>query len=568
MLDLTISPEPTKSNIMQGITRQGLENFSKLIKTENYAVPRFQRDYSWKEPNWFDLWEDVKAVLSGAYTEKFMGYLVLLETGKVNEIIDGQQRLTTISIMILAFIENVKKLKDDPERDRIISLLKSRFIGEEDVDIDSYIIRLKLNEHNNDLYRSFISGIPLSRRKFNSSEKLMQKCLEWFKEKIYALNLDNSQKIANTVIKIADSLFFTTINVKNESNAYIVFETLNARGVKLSSSDLLKNYLFQKISPKGEDALNDIERKWKTIVSTIGSEDLVDFIRYYWNSRNNFVRTVDLYRAITKEKSTPEDVIKLVDELLACAYIYSAFTKPLDEFWKGNEKIEEKLRVLKLFKLKQPYVPLLIGRELLDDKQFEKLLTYCVAFSMRYNVICDLSANEQEKFYNELALSIKKNEAITENDFKELYPSEDLFFTNFKNKQFIYNTQTTKQVKYILCAIERVFSGNKAVPLFSQDVTIEHIIPQSLPPDYPIKADVQKKLLFRLGNLTLLSQTEQNDVLNYPFDIKYPVYQKSIYKMTSSIGTASTKVWDEITVDQRQEALYKKAKSIWTIPNL
>lgn len=557
-----------KPSIMKGITKPGIENYSKLMSSENYVVPRFQRDYSWKEANWFELWQDVNSILDGSVEERYMGYLVLLQKGRSNEIIDGQQRLITISLMILAFIKNIKNISDDDEAKRKIQLLKTRYIAEEGIQKGVFTHKLRLNENNHDLYISFVSDIPLSRTKRNPSENLMFKCLNWFTNKIPDLGYDNIEKMANAVQAISDSLFFTTLYVSDDLNAYVVFETLNARGVKLSSSDLLKNYLFQKINPLGEDILNEVEGKWRKIVTVIGSEDLVDFIRYYWNSRNKIVRKVDLYRDIKNDNNTPEKVVTLLNDLLNSAYIYAALNNPNDDYWNGNEKISEKLRTIKIFKLKQPLVPLLIGKEVLDIKQFEKLLNYCVSFSFRYNIICDLSPNEQEFFYNELAQSINTKKTISETDFKKLYPSDEIFMSHFNKKEFIYNTPNSKLIKYILASIERTLSNEKALSLFSQDLTIEHILPQSPSTEWKIKPDDHKKLVNKLGNLTLLNKQEQKKADNLIFDKKIPVYKKSSYEITKSIVTSSKNGWDEEMIMQRQHSLYLKAKTIWSIPGI
>lgn len=341
---------------MKGVFNPIVATYAKVMSAEKYAIPRFQRDYSWKEPNWFELWQDVKSILSGEYKEKYMGFIVLHQKesdgDNMNEIIDGQQRLITISLMLLAFIRVIEKREDyDDEAKRQIGIIKTKYIAEQDVDKSLYSYKLKLNDNNNFIYQSFINGSQLPTRKKLPSETLMIKCLAWFTQKVAELNYDDSVKLGTAVKGIADSLYFTTIHVLDDENAYIVFETLNARGVKLSSSDLLKNYLFQKISPLGEDRIKEVEAKWRYIVQKIGSDDLVDFIRYYWNSRYEFVRKVDLYRAIIKKHSTTENVLNLVEELLKSSDIYAALANPHDEHWKNNERIEESLKILKLFKL-------------------------------------------------------------------------------------------------------------------------------------------------------------------------------------------------------------------------
>ena len=119
--------------------------------------------------------------------------------------------------------------------------------------------------------------IPLEefpKRGLNSSEKLMKSCFDWYYQKI--LNFNDGSEIAKFVDTIADKLFFTVITVNDELNAYKVFETLNARGVQLSSADLLKNYLFSVVDPntnnKKDQELNELETLWTNILSKLGVE--------------------------------------------------------------------------------------------------------------------------------------------------------------------------------------------------------------------------------------------------------------------------------------------------------
>lgn len=565
-----------KTSIMNGITKSAIENFNKLISSEIYSVPRFQRDYSWKEPNWFDLWEDVKKILNRDYDEQYMGNLVLLQKEGSNQIIDGQQRLISISLMFLAFIKTIKSSNlNDHEAIRIVHLLKSKYIAEESITQGDFTNRLVLNENNNDLYNSFISERPLTRSKLNPSEKLLKKGLDWFTNKIKELDAKTPKELGECVNVIASSLYFTILHVADDLTAYIVFETLNARGVKLSSTDLFKNYLFQKISPSGEQPLRDIENKWRRIVNLVGSDEVVDFMRYYWNSRHKITRKVDLYREITIAYNTSKKVIELVDDLVGSAEIYSALIDPDNELWTESNwtydttDIPQYLNTLKLFRLKQPFVPLLIGKQVLDDKQFEKLLRYCVSFSFRYNIICDFSANDQEVFYNKLALFIKEKGTFSEKEFEGIYPNNETFRKSFESIEFPYQTQDMKIVRYILASIERkLFQNKKALPLFDEEMTIEHILSRSPVKTSGFKSDEHKKIVNKLGNLTLLSKSEQKQVGNSDFAVKFPFYQKSSYSVTNTIVGTSKDGWDKNMVEQRQQFLAKQAASIWYIPNL
>ena len=99
---------------------------------------------------------------------------------------------------------------------------------------------------------------------------------------------------------VADRLFFTVISVTDELNAFKVFETLNARGVRLSSTDLLKNYLFSIVHGAGghENEIRTLEERWETIVGKLGIESVPDFLRVFWNSQNPLTRHSDLFKTI------------------------------------------------------------------------------------------------------------------------------------------------------------------------------------------------------------------------------------------------------------------------------
>lgn len=557
-----------KLNVMSGVSNPAIENFSKLIKSpSNYTVPRFQRDYSWTEDNWNDLWLDVKGLHDGKYTERYMGYLVFHPKGKTNEIIDGQQRLITISLLILAFIENIKKFSDlDFDVPRKINVLKNDYIASEKIKKGQFISKLELNENNNDLYHSFISGNPMSRRRLVKSERLMKDCLTWFIEKVSELEFKDADEMGTFVEDIASSFYFSILYVADDVNAYIVFETLNARGVKLSSADLLKNYLFQKVS-NDENKLYKVQRKWGDLVGIIKSENLIPFIRYFWNSRHPFIRKVDLYREIVSNEEI-KDVLKFINNLTDAAIIYQALNTPNDEYWAGNQKVSEYLQTLKIIGVKQIFVPLLIGKEVLDDIQFEKLLKYCVAFIVRYRVVCRAPPNKEEPFYNALALSIFKKRAIFASDFRDLYPTEEEFEKNFKDLHFEYDTQSMKIVRFILGSIERTLVENRrVVPLFDRDMTIEHILSRSNNVT-KIPEEEHKKLKNRIGNMTILSRPEQTQTKDYDFDKKAPIYQESEYKVTKEIVKSSQYVWDKKSIEERQKWLCKKANHIWSIPNV
>ena len=230
--------------------------FRKLIGNGlTYRIPRFQRDYSWDVEQWEDLWADILSVLSDEEeSAHYMGYLVLQsKDDKQFDVIDGQQRLTTLSLIVLAILKNIQRQieagNDAADNTRRLEQIRQTYIGYLDPVTLIPRPKLTLNRNNNSYYQNRL--IPLAhlpQRGLRASEHLLRRAFAWFDKQIAnylrSASGDEGKRLAQLMEHISDSLFFTVITVSDELNAYTVFATLNARGVRLSSTDLLKNYLF------------------------------------------------------------------------------------------------------------------------------------------------------------------------------------------------------------------------------------------------------------------------------------------------------------------------------------
>ena len=261
----------------------------------SYRVPQFQRDYSWGPDEWDDLWHDIVELFrDDPEPAHYLGYLVLQSAdNRTFDIIDGQQRMTTLSLLMLAAVSHLTDLAspddaDDPELRRAIQL-RANYIGY--LDPVSLVPRSKLtlNRNNDRFYQDYL--VPLERlpqRGLNASEHLLRRAFSWFKDRISERSAADGRAVASFVDHAVDKLFFTVITVTDELNAFKVFETLNARGVRLSATDLLKNYLFSVVSRSGahESDIRSLESRWEGIVGLLGSEGFPEFLRVFWNSRN------------------------------------------------------------------------------------------------------------------------------------------------------------------------------------------------------------------------------------------------------------------------------------------
>lgn len=556
---------------MKGIRDTSSETYRQLIGNGlGYEIPKFQRDYSWETDQWDDLWQDISP-LNSDETEHYMGYLVLQSSDNKNfQVIDGQQRLTILSIIVLAVLRCLKELSDkgiDAEQNiKREEALRNSYIGYLDPVTLIPKNKLKLNRNNDDYYRNYLvqlQNLPL--RNINASEKLMRSCFLWFYERIKKEYV-TGEALARFIDTIVDKLFFTVIKVSDELNAFKVFETLNARGVKLSSSDLLKNYLFSVVDATNphKSELNEMELLWSKVIGKLGSEKFPEFLRYYWNSFNKTVRKNDLFKVIRKNIGTKGDAFSLIRELNVNADIYAALQNPDDDLWIGKREISSYLRELELFQVKQPFSLLIAAYNSLEESKFERILKACSIISFRYNVIGGLNPNEQENVYNTVALNIRKNKQFNLSELRDIYPDDDRFEIEFSSKIFKSTTRNHRIVKYIFAEIER-YRYHADIDQSSDLYTIEHIIPESAQDEWSYLGDeVIDRCVYRLGNLTLLEKNLNKEAGIKDFENKRGLYARSSIQLTRIIAEHYSE-WTEETVSKRQDSLAVVAKSIWRL---
>ena len=202
--------------------------FRKLIGNGlTYRIPRFQRDYSWTDEEWEDLWLDLVGTLQpGGEPAHYLGYLVLQSADdKTFDVIDGQQRLTTVSIIVLAILKNLQRQIDadndaDANKQRI-DQIRQTYVGYLDPVTLVSRPKLTLNRNNNSYYQDYLAPLGhLPVRGFRASEHLLRKAFEWFDQHIVELLKKSTgsegMRLAQFVEDMSDRLFFTVITVTDE----------------------------------------------------------------------------------------------------------------------------------------------------------------------------------------------------------------------------------------------------------------------------------------------------------------------------------------------------------------
>lgn len=557
---------------MKGINNTTTVNFETLIGGRSkFVIPKFQRDYSWDTQQWDDLWQDILIALEDS-EDHYMGYLVLQNSGaeKINYIIDGQQRFTTITLIILAAIKSIKRLIDsgvevENNQARVDNLI-STYIGYRNPISLEYDNILHLNRNNNGYYREYIVKMgELRTRGILSTEKLMKRCFEFYDDKLKN-RYHSGEEYAKFITSLVNRLHFTVITVSDQMNAFKVFETLNARGVQLSSSDLLKNYLFSLIDQKAEHkgVIADLDDKWIKLTSNVKEQKLPEFIRYYWNSKNKTIRGNELFKEIRKNITQDTQVFEMVNEMISYSDVYMALQNPNDSYWEYDPDLHDGIGLLKIFGLKQAFPLLMAANKLLDKSLFASILKDIITISFRYNVICGKNPNDIERVYNEVANIISQEGRYDRSILQRVYIADSEFNGAFVNKSFVVNARNNKIVKYILGKIE-LHDGGRTVDIYNDLDTIEHILPQSPDEDiWGFDTDNIEQWIYRLGNMCVLESGLNHNIGNQPYSEKVEVYRRSSFTNTGNIPESYTS-WDSHSIHKRQSQMAKVAKGIWKI---
>lgn len=552
------------------LKNSNIYTIDKYLK-DNYFIPNYQREYSWEDTELIDFWDDLEALITTEDEDArhFFGQIVIHDDNhdKKKYIIDGQQRTIT-SIIFLRTLQLAFK-----NIDREYSLETA---NQYNANITALYIHglhgynLVLGNIDNDYFRENIQeGTPDSCRsdKIKSHERL-RKAFQFFankiQEKMDAAGSSGVDKM-NVLKKYFDA--FTNhfevlcMEATELSEAFIIFETLNARGKDLETADLLKNFIFSK-----SNDINSAQTRWQDMLDNLDKADTTKFIRHYWNSCHAFTRDKELYKRIVKEASSPKENADLLLDLEKLAPYYHDLVYPTDDLNAfKDEKLCEKLATLKTLKA-STYYPVILAMlntdGLKNEKQINEVLHHIVLYVFRNFTICNKVANTAEVFLAKTAKHIYDQEYTTVKDITDVIDKEivndEEFYASFCD--WTASNSTKDIARYILRQIHYYLDDYKELNLNNMDVHIEHIMPQDNS-KWNMNEEEHETYLWKLGNLALLSGPKNISISNDPFEIKKEVYAKSEISPNKDISEYET--WGVDQIKDRQTKLADIAKKIW-----
>ena len=409
-----------------------------------YRVPPYQRDYAWTQQEWEDLWNDVVDLRGDPASRHYMGALVVQAHGdREFLVIDGQQRLATISLLALAVIGKLRRMADqgaaeDRNRERATEL-RNRFIGEKDPASLVESSRLRLNETDDPFYQDSLVqlGDPLNPRGLPRSNALLWNCFRYFSEQIDELEVDagnaGEEKAKILSETVARRLLFILITADDELNAYTLFETLNARGLELTTTDLLKNYFFSKVRAGTDVAA--LKRRWQALIATVAQERFPDFLRYHLLCEQPKIRRQRLFKLVRDRVRTAGQTFEFVAALEDRAELFAALVDVNHGYWIDRPAAGPFVRELNLFGVRQMTPVFFAAWGAFSDDDFVRLLKLASVIAFRYSVVGGLNPNPLERVCHLAAKAVLDGQAnrpgAVFRHLRPIYVDDDRFESDF-----------------------------------------------------------------------------------------------------------------------------------------
>ena len=552
-----------------------------LLKSgRQFMIPRFQRDYSWEKKNCEEFLDDIIKGLSCKNgkvetSSYFLGTMLFIgnydeKNDKEIQVVDGQQRITTITILFSAISDIFREKGEDKLSELIFSYIMTN-------DDDGNPVRIIKSESSYPFFSYYIQDREKNKVSEPSSEEelCIQSTYKLFKNRLAEKNLrafvlqhcddfDNSVDFIDIIKAIRDQVLnclFISISTDDSKQAYRIFEILNAKGKKLAAIDLIKNRLFEKLR-KTEPA-DFAKCKWDELKGIINECDVSSvgigtFYRHFWNSCYKQVGTSQLYE-IFLSMVKQNEYEAFLDSLVKNAKYYVQIIKPSRDDYNNKKQyywLVQSFKVLTdYFSIAQVRVVLMAilwakDEDIISMKEFKKAILFLENFHFAYTAVMSGKANRLDGIYSRTAIKLRKcttknqSKSVLEtylyNSLKSLIPTEDQFTEKFI--ELCYSKKSTPlnlKCKYALLKLNCYYQNKE---IFEDDSSIEHIIPESEGQD-----------VNNIGNLIILEGNLNVEADKKKYLDKISVYKKSNYVWVKDFTSKHSSWTNDMIKDRAKE---------------
>lgn len=560
------------------------KNIRSLLKSGcQFVIPRFQREYSWDKKNYQEFFCDMMnnlIVSNGKICDDqyFLGTMLFIgnfaeKPDKPIEVVDGQQRLTTITILFSVLSDRFRKIGEDTLSKQLFNYIMTTDDDGTEVRVLQsrssypyflYFIQDREKEVNEEPSSEEENCIKETYEYFwkQTSEEMLKKMLK----KKMGDDVVNSLEHTDILKALRDQVLdctFISIAAADKDQANKIFAILNAKGKRLVYIDLIKNKIFEELKDGvvgsfAEECWEEIKNILNTGNETVG---LATYFRHYWISKYSKCNTNALYDSFSKKINKSENAYRqFLEDLRLNARNYMKIINPKREDYNNRKEyywlIQSLNAINKIFNVVQTRIALLAlydvkKRDIISADQFKKAILAMENFHFAFTAICSLRTNNLESIYSHFAKALRKcsnkpeTNAVVQQKLIEplnkLYPSFDLFSVRFKELFFSKNDNPANtKTKYAIYKLNCYF-GKKEI--FEDDGSIEHILPETT-----------GELALNIGNLILLEGTINNDAGNNDYIDKISLYKKSLYPWVNKF-VVNNNEWDGDMVDERAKNL-------------
>lgn len=560
------------------------KNIRSLLKSScQFIIPRFQREYSWDKRNYQEFFQDMMdnlIVSKGEIKDDqyFLGTMLFVgnfaeKPDKPIEVIDGQQRLTTITILFSVLSDRFRELGQDTLSKQLFNYIMT-------TDDDGNEVRVLQSKSS---YPYFVYYIQDREKNIPSSpsteeEICIKETYEYFYQQTSEVALKRVLKkriedddIVKTLsyVEILKALrdqildcTFISIAAADKDQANKIFAILNAKGKRLAYIDLIKNIIFEKLKDGvdgtyAEETWNEIKSLLNSGPETVG---MATFFRHYWISKYKRCNASVLYDDFNKTIKEKDDYKIFLKDLLNNAKNYIKIINPNRADYNNRKEylwlVQALSNINKTFNVVQTRIALLAlydvkERNLISAQQFKKAILSIENFHFAFTTICSMRTNNLETIYSRFAIDLRKckSKQQTNNVIKEklidrldkLYPKYNLFKAGFKELTFSKNdTPTNIKAKYTVYKLNCYFNNKE---IFEDDGSIEHIL-----------SEIEGRRTLNIGNLILLEKGLNEDAGEGTYYEKLAYYKKSKYNWVKNF-IDENKNWSEEMIETRAEKL-------------
>lgn len=543
-----------------------------LSGDKQYIIPVYQRIYSWEIEECKRLWFDIVDMQKKNKNGHFVGSIVsITENDSPSDmskftIIDGQQRITTLMLLLLALRDYAFIHRE--EKSINWKKINNSFLKNHDEDDDSQY-KLLLTETDKDILISLIEKRPIDE---NLNSRLISNYNYFFS------NIKNMDLSLQDIYEAIGKLQIVNINLDRTSDEpQVIFESLNSTGKELSESDLIRNFVLMGLDNKQQkDIYKNIWRPMEQLFRYEKQTLLMDrFFRDYLTMKLARIPKLDkIYEEFKMYTNNCE--FSTLEDLCKDLYIYARYYTNMIFEQGTNKNLINLYKEIKYLKMEVAFPFLLkihydFERNLINEDELVSIIKLCISYVFRRN-ICDIPTNSLNKTFATLKNEINVDDYINsikaffilKDDYK-IFPNDEKFSSALKVKD-IYHMRIRN---YILSSLENF--NNKA-PINIENYTIEHIMPQTKNLSNVWKKElgknyetVQKKYLHTIGNLTLTAYN--SEMSNKSFSEKMEMnggFKESALRLNSYVVKQNE--WNEKIIKERASILVEKALLIWKYP--